>query len=185
MAGVNSLATALCGLTILTYLLVYTPLKRKTRWATEVGAVSGALPPLVGWAGARGEIGELGWVLFAILFFWQIPHFLAIAWTYRNDYAAAHFPMLSVGDTSGTRTASWSIVTATALGIVAVLPSVLGYTSWVFGCAAIALGAVFVVLTVQLLTDADRDRAARRVFFYSIVYLPALLAVLVLDRWWL
>lgn len=182
-AGVNGLAAMLCGLTVVTYLLVYTPLKPRTRWAMEIGAVSGGLPPLIGWAGARGEIGELGWVLFAVLFFWQIPHFLAIAWTYRTDYAAAHFPMLPVIDATGTRTAVWSIVNATALGFVAVLPSILGYTSWMFGSVAIALGGLFVILTIRLLVNAERDGAARRVFFYSIFYLPALLAVLVLDRW--
>lgn len=181
--GVNELAAALGGLTVLTYLLVYTPLKQKTRWATEVGAVSGALPPLIGWAGARGDIDGLGWVLFAVLFFWQIPHFLAIAWTYRKDYAAAHFPMLSVVDASGTLTAVWSIANTVALGAVSVLPTFLGYTSWGFGSAAIVLAAVFIYLTVRLLVAAERDGSARQVFFYSIIYLPALLAVLVLDRW--
>ena len=183
LLGVNALAAAIAAATVASYLLIYTPLKRRTHWATEIGAVSGALPPLIGWAAARGAIDGLGWVLFAVLFFWQIPHFLAIAWTYRRDYAAAKFPMLPVVDRNGTFTAWWSLVSTVALIVASIAPAILGYTKWPYAAAALALGAAFGALAVRMLSREVRDGAARAVFFYSIIYLPALLAVLVLDRW--
>ncbi|MBE2215737.1 MAG: protoheme IX farnesyltransferase, partial [Opitutaceae bacterium] len=177
------LAAALAAATILSYILLYTPLKRRTRWATEVGAVSGALPPLIGWAAARGTIDGLGWGLFALLFFWQIPHFLAIAWTYRRDYEAADFPMLPVVDGDGRTTAWWSLINTIVLAAATITPAVLGQTGWLFGAAAIVLGAAFVAFAAGMLRADERNSAARRLFFYSIFYLPALLAVLVVDRW--
>lgn len=181
--GANAVAAALALATVASYVLVYTPLKRRTRWSTEVGAVSGALPPLIGWAAARGTVDGLGWVLFAVLFFWQIPHFLAIAWIYRRDYAAADFPMLPVIDTEGGSTARWALVNTMLLVAATLAPVFLGYSGWIYGGVALGLGALFMVFCAQLLASAQREATARRVFFYSIVYLPALLAVLVLDRW--
>jgi protoheme IX farnesyltransferase len=181
--GVNGLAALLAAATIVTYLLFYTPSKPRTRWSTEVGAISGALPPLIGWAAARGSIDGLGWILFALLFFWQIPHFLAIAWTYRRDYAKASFPMLPVVDGDGTATGRWAFVNTLILVVVSFLPAILGFTSWVYGTVAVLLGALFLYYSGSLLFAEIRDAAARRTFFYSIAYLPALLAVLVLDRW--
>lgn len=181
--SVGEIAAWLAAATVGTYLLIYTPLKRRTRWATEVGAVSGALPPLIGWAAARGTVDGLGWALFALLFFWQIPHFLAIAWTYRRDYEAADFPMLPVVDADGASTAWWSLVNTLVLGMVTIVPSLLGQTGWVFGGAAIVLGAAFVYFACAMLRPDERNGAARRLFFYSIFYLPVLLAVLVVDRW--
>jgi protoheme IX farnesyltransferase len=181
--SVGSLASVFAAATILTYILLYTPLKRRTRWATEVGAISGALPPLIGWAAARGTIDGLGWSLFALLFFWQIPHFLAIAWTYRRDYEAADFPMLPVVDADGRSTAWWSLINTVILAGATVVPAVLGQTGWLFGGAAVVLGAVFIVFAMAMLRADERNGAARRLFFYSIFYLPALLAVLVVDRW--
>ncbi len=183
LATAGSLAAWLAAATIVSYILVYTPLKRRTRWSTEVGAVSGALPPLIGWAAARGTIDGLGWVLFALLFFWQIPHFLAIAWTYRHDYEAADFPMLPVIDGDGRSTAWWSLVNTVVLAGVTVAPAFLGLTGWLFGGAAFILGAAFIWYAMLMLRADERNRAARRLFFYSIFYLPALLAILVLDRW--
>lgn len=183
LLGVNGLAFALAVATILSYLLLYTPSKPRTRWSTEVGALSGGLPPLIGWAAARGTIDGLGWILFAVLFFWQIPHFLAIAWTYRRDYAKADFPMLPVIDGDGGQTARWALFNTIALVGVSLLPAVLGFTSWVYGAVAVVLGLVFLFLAASLLSAERRDFAARRMFLYSIIYLPALLAVLVLDRW--
>lgn len=177
------LAAWLAAATIATYILIYTPLKRRTRWSTEVGAVSGALPPLIGWAAARGEIDGLGWALFALLFFWQIPHFLAIAWTYRRDYEAADFPMLPVVDADGGSTAWWSLANTVVLAAVTVIPSVLGQAGWLFGGTAVILGGAFVYFAAAMLRAEERNCAARRLFFYSIFYLPALLAVLVVDRW--
>jgi heme o synthase len=181
--GANLLAAALATATIGSYLLLYTPLKRRTRWATEVGAVSGALPPLIGWAAARGTIDGLGWVLFAVLFFWQIPHFLAIAWTYRRDYAAADFPMLPVVDGDGRFTARWSLFNTIVLAGVSAAPIALGMTGWAYAAAAIVLGSGFVWFAARMLRAATRDTAARHLFFFSIFYLPALLAVLVVDCW--
>ncbi len=181
--GANALAAALALATVGSYLLVYTPLKRRTHWNTEVGAISGALPPLIGWAAARGTIDGLGWVLFAVLYFWQIPHFMAIAWIYRRDYAAADFPMLPVVDTNGRFTARWTLVNTGALVAASFAPVVLAFSGWVYGAVALVLGAAFVALAFRLLAAGNRESAARRVFFYSILYLPALLAVLVLDRW--
>lgn len=183
LATAGSLAAWLAAATIASYILVYTPLKRRTRWATEAGAVSGALPPLIGWAAARGTIDGLGWSLFALLFFWQIPHFLAIAWTYRHDYEAADFPMLPVVDADGRSTAWWSLINTLVLAGVTIAPAFLGQTGWLFGAAAVVLGAVFVWFAGLMLRAEERNSAARRLFFYSIFYLPALLAVLVLDRW--
>lgn len=179
----GGLAAWLAAATIGSYILLYTPLKRRTRWATEVGAVSGALPPLIGWAAARGTIDGLGWALFALLFFWQIPHFLAIAWTYRRDYEAADFPMLPVVDADGGSTAWWSLINTVILAGATIAPAVLGQTGWLFGSAAVILGAVFIVFAAAMLRADERNSAARRLFFYSIFYLPALMAVLVVDRW--
>lgn len=181
--AVGSLAAVLAAATIGTYLFLYTPLKRRTRWSTEVGAISGALPPLIGWAAARGTIDGLGWALFALLFFWQIPHFLAIAWTYRRDYEAADFPMLPVVDADGRSTAWWSLINTVVLAVVTVVPAIIGLTGWLFGAMAVLFGAVFIVFAADMLRAEERNTAARRLFFYSIFYLPALLAVLVVDRW--
>jgi protoheme IX farnesyltransferase len=181
--GVNGLAALLAAATIVSSLFFYTPSKARTRWSTEVGAVSGALPPLIGWAAARGSIDGLGWILFALLYFWQIPHFLAIAWTYRRDYAKANFPMLPVVDGDGMTTARWALANTLVLVAVSVLPAILGFTSWVYGGVAVLLGAAFLSCSGSLLFADRRDSAARRTFLYSIAYLPALLAVLVLDRW--
>ena len=182
-ATAGGLAAALAAATIVSYLLIYTPLKRRTRWATEAGAVSGALPPLIGWAAARGTIDGLGWTLFALLFFWQIPHFLAIAWTYRRDYEAADFPMLPVVDADGASTARWSLINTVILAAATIAPALLGQTGWLFGAAAVVLGGLFIVFAAAMLRSDERNSAARRLFFYSIFYLPALLAILVIDRW--
>ena len=181
--GVNGLASALAAATIVTYLLFYTPSKARTRWSTEVGAISGALPPLIGWAAARGTLDGLGWVLFGVLFFWQIPHFLAIAWTYRSDYAKARFPMLPVVDAEGGKTARWALLNTAVLVAVSLLPPVLGFSTWFYGAVAAVLGMVFLYWSASLLSNERRDFAARKTFLYSIIYLPALLAALVLDRW--
>jgi protoheme IX farnesyltransferase len=181
--GANALAALLAFATVASYVLVYTPLKRRTRWSTEVGAISGALPPLIGWAAARGTVDGLGWVLFAVLFFWQIPHFMAIAWIYRRDYEAGGFPMRPVVDKDGRFTARWTLANTDALVVATFAPVALGLCGWTYGLIALGLGVVFVVLAARLLTSSRREIAARHVFLYSIIYLPALLAVMVLDRW--
>ncbi|MEZ5277575.1 MAG: heme o synthase [Opitutaceae bacterium] len=181
--GTNSLAGMLGLGTIVSYVCIYTPLKRRSRWATELGAVSGALPPLIGWAAAEGSISTLGWILFGVLFFWQIPHFMAIAWVYRKDYAAVSFPMLSVTDPDGGRVALWSMINAILLIAVSLLPTLLGFTSIIYLMAAAALGLWFLLSAGRFMKEAGRDSAARRLFLTTIAYLPLVLAILVLDRW--
>ena len=181
--GTNTLAAALGAATILSYVVIYTPMKKMTRWATEVGAISGAIPPLIGWAAAEGRISSLGWALFGILAFWQIPHFMAIAWSFRKDYAVAGFPMLSVIDPEGNKVARWSLINAVALFIVSLLPVVLGQTNWIYAVTAFGFGIWFLKKAYDFLSPTDRDSTARKLFFNSIFYLPAVLFSLVIDRW--
>ncbi len=181
--GTNSLAGSLTVLTLGSYLWVYTPLKRVTSWSTQIGAIPGALPPLMGWAAARGELNTLGWILFAILFTWQIPHFMAIAWTYRQDYAEGGMPMLSVIEPSGNRAARQAIFYCVLLLGISLLPVYLGYTTWFYGTCALGAGIYFLYRALIFSKSAQRDLPARKLFFASIFYLPLVLAILVLDRW--
>ena len=181
-ARVNGLAALMALGTMVSYLALYTPAKRWSRWSTEMGAVAGALPPLIGWAAAEGRISALGWILFGMLFLWQIPHFLAIAWSYRLDYAAVNFPMLSVRDAGGGRVAAWSLTSTMALVAVTALPVLLGLCGVLYGVAAAGVGAWFLRRAVAFMRRNERERAARRLFFASILYLPLLLAALVIDR---
>lgn len=182
-ARVNPLAALFALLTIISYLGVYTPAKRWSRFSTELGAVAGAFPPLIGWAAAEGRITTLGWILFGILLFWQIPHFMAIAWIYRRDYGTVHFPMLPVRDERGDRVAAWSLINTVALIVVSLLPPLLGYTTWAYGAAAALAGAWFAWCAIRFLRRDAREQTARKLFHASLAYLPAVLAALVLDRW--
>lgn len=181
-AKVNPLAALFTLLTIFSYLGWYTPAKRFSRWSTEIGAIAGAFPPLIGWAAGEGRVTALGWILFGILFFWQVPHFMAIAWTYRKDYSAVHFPMLPVRDEAGGRVAAWSLINTVALVVVSVLPPILGLTSWYYLIPAAASGAWFLARAIAFLRPATRDIAARKLFMASIGYLPLVLCSLVADR---
>ncbi|HTZ20491.1 MAG TPA: heme o synthase [Opitutaceae bacterium] len=181
-AEVNGLAAFFALLTMVCYLALYTPAKKRSPWATEIGALAGALPPLIGWAAAEGKISALGWMLFGVLLFWQIPHFMAIAWLYRSDYAAAHFPMLSVRDESGRWVARWSLVSAILLVGVSLLPALLGFASAYYLAVAAVAGVWFVGRAVIFLRPAGRESAARRLFFASLAYLPVQLVMLVADR---
>jgi len=182
-AGANPLAGLLTAATVASYVLLYTPLKKLTTWNTLVGAVPGALPPLIGWAAAEGRISTLGWILFAILFLWQMPHFFAIAWTYRKDYQKGGFVMLSNADENGAVVARQSFAFAIALVISTLLPTLLGYASWGYGGVAIIAGCYILRPAWRFLNEAKRDVSARRLFIASIFYLPALLIPLVLDLW--
>ncbi|MEO6873244.1 MAG: heme o synthase [Opitutaceae bacterium] len=181
-AKVNALAAFFTLLTIISYLLWYTPAKRWSRWSTEIGALAGAFPPLIGWAAGEGRITALGWILFGVLFFWQIPHFMAVAWTHRRDYSAVHFPMLPVRDATGRWVAGWSFVTTLALVVVSVLPTFLGLATVYYLGAATACGAWFLWRAIQFLRADGRDLAARKLFLASIAYLPLVLIALVADR---
>jgi len=181
--GANLLAAALTAATVITYTLIYTPLKQFTTWNTLIGAIPGALPPLIGWAAATGKIDLLGWVLFTILFLWQMPHFFAIAWTYREDYAKGGFVMLSNADENGRKVAVQSFVFCWVLIVSTLLPVLLGDASWAYGMVAIAAGIYLLLPAIDFLKVDRRDIAARKLFFASIFYLPALLFPLVLDLW--
>jgi protoheme IX farnesyltransferase len=181
-ATVGRLASLFTLLTIFSYLGWYTPAKRRSRWSTEIGAVAGAFPPLIGWAAAEGNVTALGWILFGVLFFWQIPHFMAIAWIYRRDYSAVDFPMLPVRDEAGGKVAVWSLVNTVALVVLTALPYFLALTTWIYLVAAIATGAWFLWRAIVFLRPAARDVAARKLFFCSIAYLPLVLCALVADR---
>ena len=179
---VGKLSALFTLLTIASYLGCYTPAKRLSRWSTEIGAVAGAFPPLIGWAAAEGGVSPLGWILFGILFFWQIPHFMAIAWTYRHEYSAVHFPMLPVRDEAGGKVAAWSFAATLLLVAVSLLPPFLGLSTPWYGVLAALVGASFLWRAGAFLRSENRDQGARRLFFFSLAYLPLLLGALVADR---
>jgi protoheme IX farnesyltransferase len=181
-ARVDPLAALFTLLTIITYLGWYTPAKRTSRWSTEIGAIAGAFPPLIGWTAGQGRVSALGWILFGILFFWQVPHFMAIAWIYRREYSAVHFPMPTVTDETGRLAARWSFANALLLVIVSLLPVALHLDTRWYGAAAIAGGAWFLWRAAMFLGARDRDAAARKLFLVSIAYLPLALGALVADR---
>jgi protoheme IX farnesyltransferase len=177
----NLLSAALAAATIAIYIFAYTPLKRISTTNTLVGAIPGALPPLIGWAAARNDVALPAWSLFAILFCWQMPHFFAIAWMYREDYARAGFRMLSGADLKGARSGRQSVLFALLLTAASVAPALLGVTSSRFLAVELLLGAAFVGLAVRFYLQRSVS-AARLLFFASIIYLPLLLATLVLTK---
>ncbi len=163
------------------YLFIYTPLKRRTSLSTLVGAVPGALPPLIGWAAARHELDPGAFVLFAILFLWQVPHFLAIAWIYRDDYALGGLPMLPVLDRDGRLTGRQAVTHSLALLVVSLAPASAGLTGsgYLVGAAVLGIGLLAFALRLGLVRTVG---AARALFLASIVYLPALSLLLMADR---
>lgn len=177
----NWVAALLALATLVIYIAIYTPMKRTSQLSTLVGAVPGALPAVIGWAAARGDIAIGGWTLFAIVFLWQIPHFMAIAWMYRDDYGAAGFPMLPVLEPDGLRTGHQALSYSLALLPVSIGPSVVGMAGWIYFWVALALGTVLLVLAARF-ARSRTDAAARALFFGSIIYLPLIWAVLVLDH---
>jgi protoheme IX farnesyltransferase len=177
----NILAALLAVATLVIYLVVYTPMKRRSSAATLVGAVPGALPPLIGWAAAHGSIAVGGWTLFAIVFLWQIPHFMAIAWLYRDDYRSAGFPMLPVVEPDGRRTGRHALLFAAALLPLSLLPSFIGLSGWVYFWVALILSAALLGLTAGFAATRS-EAAARRLFFGSIIYLPLIWATMILDH---
>jgi heme o synthase len=179
---VNGMATLFTLLTMVSYVGWYTPAKRTSRWSTEIGALAGAFPPLIGWSAAEAGVSTLGWILFGILVFWQITHFMAIAWTYRHDYAAVDFPMLSVRDEKGGWVAGWSFVNALLLLAVSIAPTFLGLASRYYLIVAGLAGLWFLWRAALFLKPEGRDQAARKLFFASIIYLPITLIALVADR---
>jgi protoheme IX farnesyltransferase len=174
--------TALLGLTVIAgYLFGYTPLKTRTSLSTMVGAFPGAVPPLIGWAAARGTIGLEAWVLFAILFLWQFPHFLAIAWMYREDYSRAGILMLPVVEPDGRVTGQQIVVYTLLLLPVSLLPTALGISGKVYLYGAIVLGLLFLYSSVRAAFSKSRQEA-RRLLLASVIYLPLLFILMVLNR---
>ena len=180
-ARTNWLAAGLALTTLLVYLAVYTPMKRRTPAATLVGAVPGALPALIGWTASHGSVAAGGAALFAIVFLWQVPHFMAIAWLYRDDYGKAGFPMLPVIEPDGLRAGRQAVAYAAALLPVALVPTFTGLAGRFYLVAAALLGAALLLLAVRF-WQSRTDASARALFFGSIIYLPLVWIVLVASK---
>jgi protoheme IX farnesyltransferase len=179
--GGNWLAAGIAAATLGSYALVYTPLKRVTSLATVIGAVPGALPPMIGWAAARGSVSLEAWVLFAIVFFWQMPHVLAISWIYREDYARGGVRVLPVEDPDGRSTAFQMVNYAAALIPVSLLPAIVGLAGRAYFAGAIVLGIGMLALAIRFAQDRTALRA-RRVFLGSLAYLPLLWVLMLANR---
>ena len=178
--AVNPLTSLLATATLLLYVFAYTPLKRWTSLNTVIGAIPGALPPVLGWAAVRGSVSAEAWILFLIVFLWQFPHFLAIAWMYREDYARAGLKMLPVVDLSGGMTGRQMIGYSTALLPVSLGPSVVGMTGSAYFFGAASLGLVLIGFACTFALGASQS-SARNLLRASLVYLPALLSFMMLD----
>ena len=181
LLGIGTLACAMGLVTFLSYAFVYTPLKRRTAWALLIGAVPGALPPVIGWSAARGDLAVDAWVIFAIVFAWQIPHFLSISWLYREDYRSAGFPTFATRDDTGVTTARQTVLTILILILVSFVPVVTGLTGFLYVVGASGLGVLFLWSGVLFALDRSSLRA-RRVLQASLVYLPVLLILIVSDK---
>jgi heme o synthase len=181
LLGCGALPALVAFATWSSYLFLYTPLKRRTPLATLVGAVPGALPPVIGWTAASGSLEPGAFILFAIVFLWQVPHFLAIAWLYRDDYARGGFPMLPVLDREGSFTARQAIVHSLALLLVSLAPVGAGMAGPLYLAGAVLLGVTLTLFAVRLLSARD-TLAARGLFIASVLYLPALSSLLLAGR---
>jgi protoheme IX farnesyltransferase len=177
----NVLAGAVALATLVIYAVIYTPLKRRTSFSTVIGAIPGALPPVIGWAAVTNGISAEAWTLFGIMFLWQLPHFLAIAWMYRDDYARAGYPMLPVLEPDGRSTGRQSLVYAAALLPVSLAPTAIGMSGDVYLSGALVLGLAYAWLTLTFARSRSMQDA-RRVFFASIIYLPLLWILMIADK---
>jgi protoheme IX farnesyltransferase len=180
-AFVNWLAAAVALVTLLTYTVFYTPLKKRTSLATVVGGVPGALPPMIGWAAARNNLSIEAWILFGIVFLWQMPHFLAIAWMYREDYKRAGFPLLPIVEPDGASTGRQAVMYAAALVPLSLAPTAAGMSGIAYLAGAAVMGAAFLALAVRFAWHRTTPDA-RRLFFGSILYLPLLWILMVVTR---
>lgn len=181
IATTNLLAAAVALATLLTYVVVYTPLKRRTSLATVIGAIPGALPPVIGWTAARGSLSREAWMLFGIVFLWQLPHFLSIAWMFRDDYARAGFPMLPVVEPDGRSTGRQAVLYGAALIPLSLAPTLMRLTGEVYFAGALVLGLAFLALTIRFARSRS-VRDARSLFFSSIIYLPLIWILMIADR---
>jgi protoheme IX farnesyltransferase len=180
-ARANLLAAFLALVTLVVYLTIYTPLKRRSSISTLVGAVPGALPPLIGWTASHGAVTAGGAALFAIVFLWQIPHFMAIAWLYRDDYGKAGFPMLPVIEPEGRQAARQALVYSAALVPVTLVPTLVGLAGMIYAATALVLGFVLLALAIRFAMTRS-DQSARALFLGSIVYLPLLWIAMIANR---
>ena len=178
--SVNLLSALVASAITISYLLIYTPMKRYSALCLPVGAVPGALPPVIGWVAARGDLSVDAWVLFAIMFLWQIPHTLAIAYLYREDFAKAGIQFLPVVDPDGASTNRQVLLHCGALWVVSFLPTLIGISGSTYFVAAFFLGAAFLLSGVKLVLTPTRS-SARRLLFASLIYLPMLLLVMAWD----
>jgi protoheme IX farnesyltransferase len=179
--AVNVLASFLSALTLVAYLFVYTPLKRRTPFCTLVGAFPGAMPPLIGWAAASGNLAMEGWTLYALLFLWQLPHFMAIAWIYRDDYSRAGYLVLSNGVRRGSIMAWQSALPAFVLMPLGMIPMLRNHTSLIYPVSALALGCSFFYFGTELAIHRS-NAAARRLMLASIIYLTCMFVLMVLNK---
>ncbi len=178
---VNPLSAFLAAASALSYIWIYTPMKRTTSLCTLAGAVPGALPPMIGWAAARGSLGVEAWTLFALLFVWQLPHFLAIAVLFKDDYAAAGFKMLPLAEAGESMTARQTFLYGLVLLPVSLFPAVIGLGGGWYMAGALLLSGIFLGFSAQAALDRTAP-ACRRLFHSSIIYLPVLLLLLVTGR---
>ena len=178
---INALTALLAAATLISYVFIYTPLKQKNSLSTIVGAVPGALPPLGGWTAARNDLSIEGWILFAILFIWQLPHFLAIAWIYREDYLRGGFPLLTVIDPDGDSAGRQIISNCLALLPVSLLPTIVGMAGRFYFIGALALSLFFLACGVAVMRQRS-NVTVRRLLHASLLYLPSLLALMALDK---
>jgi len=179
--GVNWLTAGVALATLLTYTVFYTPLKKRTSLSTVVGGIPGALPPMIGWAAVRNNLSIEAWILFGIVFLWQMPHFLAIAWMYREDYKRAGFPLLPIVEPDGASTGRQALVYAAALLPLSLAPTAASMAGVVYLVGAACLGLAFVALAARF-AWLRTTPAARRLFFGSIIYLPLLWMLMVFNR---
>jgi len=179
--AVNVLASLLAVLTSLSYLFFYTPLKRRTPLCTLVGAFPGAMPMLIGWAAASGNLSLQAWILYALLFLWQLPHFMAIAWMYREDYARAGFLVLPSGPRRGRVMAWQSILPAVILAPISIVPMLQSHAGGIYPLAALALSGIFLYFGAELAIRRSNS-AARRLLLASILYLPFVLVLIMLAK---
>ncbi len=179
--AVNVLTSLLAVVTLLSYLFLYTPLKRKTPLCTLIGAFPGAVPPLLGWAAARGRLDPTAWVLYAMVFLWQFPHFMAIAWMYREDYSRAGYQVLPAGKRRDRFIVWQSFLVSLALIPISLIPAINGESALVYSAGSLILGSIFLYHSARFAFRRS-NVAARQLLAASIIYLPAVFALLVLDK---